>query len=278
MTETTTVDQLPAEVRGVAPGRGRLLGRRVLVVGGGQASHGGPADNDIPGNGRAISVLAGREGATVTVADLVPRSAQETVRRVRDEGVEAYAVSGDATDDAEVQRMIHESVDLMGGIDGLVMNVGIDGGHYLDGTSLEQWDRVFAVNARSHFLGCKYGVPLMKAGGSAVLISSTSAFSASGAVPAMSASKAALNALCNHAAMENASRGVRCNVVAPGLIDTPLGLSGGRKRANRDQITVPMGRHGTAWDTAYAVLFLLSQESAYMTGQTLVVDGGRLMH
>ncbi|MFF0815002.1 SDR family NAD(P)-dependent oxidoreductase [Rhodococcus sp. NPDC003318] len=275
MTIELTGTALPAEVRGQAPGRGRLHGRRILVVGGGQAAHG---DDDLPGNGRAISILAGREGAAVVVADRDLGSAEETARRVHAEGVQAYAVGGDATVEADVTRMVQEAHDLMGGLDGLVMNVGIDAGHHLENTSVEQWDHVFAVNARSHFLGVKHGLPLMGPGGSAVLVSSTSAFSASGAVPAMSASKASLNALCNHAAMENASRGVRCNVVAPGLIDTPLGRSGGRKRPDRNKISIPIGRHGTAWDTAYSVLFLLSDESAYVTGQTLVVDGGRLMH
>jgi len=158
------------------------------------------------------------------------------------------------------------------------MNVGIDAGHYLEGTSVEQWDRVFAVNARSHFLGVKYGLRRMEAGGSAVLISSTSAYTASGGVPAMSASKAALTSLAFHAAKENAARQVRCNVVAPGLIDTPLGRSGGRKRTDRANINIPIGRFGSAWDVAYATIFLLSNESAYVTGTTLLVDGGRMIH
>jgi NAD(P)-dependent dehydrogenase (short-subunit alcohol dehydrogenase family) len=268
---------LPDEVRGVAPGRGRLTGRRILVVGGGQAAHGGPDGEDIPGNGRAISILAGREGATVVVADLDLDSAEETARRVRAEGVRAYAVAADATDEDDVRRMVLEAAELMGGIDGLVMNVGIDGGHHIDGTTVEQWDRVFTVNARSHFLGCKHTVPIMPDGSSVVLMSSTSAFTAGGGVPAMSASKASLSTLALHVALENAPRRVRCNVVAPGLIDTPLGRSGGRKRPDRDHIQIPMGRYGTAWDTAYAVLFLLSNESAYVTGQSLVMDGGRMI-
>ncbi|QAY59553.1 SDR family oxidoreductase [Microbacterium protaetiae] len=277
MNDTQTRErELSAEARGVAPGRGRLEGRRILVVGGGQADHGGD-DERMPGNGRAISVLAGREGARVVVADIARDSAEETAQRVRAEGADAFSVAGDATDESDVHRILDESVTALGGLDGIVMNVGIDGGHYLAGTSLEQWERVFAVNARTHFLGLKYGLPLLAEGGAAVLMSSTSAFSASGAVPAMSASKAALEGLRNHAAMENAARGVRCNIVAPGLIDTPLGLSGGRKRENRNNIAIPMGRRGTPWDVAYAVVWLLSGESSYVTGQTLIVDGGRLM-
>ena len=267
--------ELSAESRGVAPGRGRLTGRRILVVGGGQAAHG---DDDIPGNGRAISILAGREGAAVAVADLSLDSAEDTALLVRKEGVEAVAIQADATDEDDVRRMLAEAATALGGLDGIVLNVGIDGGVRLAGTDVATWDRVFAVNARTHFLGVKHGMPLLPDGiGAVVLMSSTSAFSAAGEVPAMSASKASLTALSYHAAREHAARQVRCNVIAPGLIDTPLGRSGGRKREARGGIAIPMGRFGTAWDTAYLTVFLLSHESSYITGQTIVMDGGRLL-
>lgn len=266
---------LSAESRGAAPGRGRLTGRKILVVGGGQAAHG---DDDVPGNGRAISILAGREGAAVAVADLSLHSAEDTAVLVRKEGVEAVSIQADATKEEDVLRMVQEASDALGGLDGIVLNVGIDGGVRIEGTDVATWDRVFAVNARSHFLGIKHGMPLLPDGlGSVVLMSSTSAFSAGGEVPAMSASKASLTALSYHAAREHAARQVRCNVIAPGLIDTPLGRSGGRKREARSGINIPMQRFGTAWDTAYLVVFLLSNESSYITGQTIVMDGGRLL-
>lgn len=274
MTSPSTIE-LSAEARGDAPGRQRLTGRRILVVGGGQADHGD--DDGLVGNGRAISILLGREGASVVVADLDLDSAERTAEMVRAAGAKAHAIAADATSDADVQRMVDESRALLGGLDGLVLNVGIDGGHRIAGTDAATWDRVFAVNARSHFLCCKYAVPVMEPRSSVVLISSTSAFSASGEVPAMSASKAALSTLALHVARENAVRQVRCNVVAPGLIDTPLGRSGGRKRAARNEINIPMGRYGTAWDVAYLVNFLVSDESTYMTGQTIFLDGGRMV-
>lgn len=274
MTEELDI-QLSAESRGIAPGRGRLAGRKILVIGGGQAAHG---DDDVPGNGRAASILIGREGATVVVADLKLELAEATAELVRREGVDCFALEADATDEASVLQMLASASELMGGLDGIYINVGIDGGVKLSGTDVATWDRVFDVNARSHFLGVKYGMPMLPAGiGSVVLMSSTSAFSAKGEVPAMSASKASLTALCLHAARENGERQVRCNVIAPGLIDTPLGRSGGRKREARAGIGIPMGRFGTAWETAYLVVFLLSQESAYITGQTIVMDGGRLI-
>lgn len=272
---TDAVIELSLESQGLAPGRGRLDGRTILVIGGGQAQHG---DDDVPGNGRAVSVLAGREGATVTVADLHLDLAEATAAAVRKEGAASFAVQADATDEESVQGMLSAAQQLMGGLDGIFVNVGIDGGVGFEGTDAATWDRVFSVNARSHFLGIKHGMPLLPDGvGSVVLMSSTSAFSAAGEVPAMSASKASLTALCLHAARENAGRQVRCNVVAPGLIDTPLGRSGGRKRSARSGIGIPMGRFGTAWETAYLVIFLLSNEASYITGQTIVMDGGRLM-
>lgn len=274
MSESAAIELSP-ESRGVAPGRGRLAGRKILVIGGGQAAHG---DDDVPGNGRAASILIGREGAAVAVADLNLELAEETAKLVRAEGAECFALAADATDEASVVRMLTEARERMGGLDGIYVNVGIDGGVRLAGTDVETWDRIFAVNARSHFLGVKHGMPMLPDGvGSVVLMSSTSAFSASGEVPAMSASKASLTALSLHAAREHAARQVRCNVIAPGLIDTPLGRSGGRKREARSGIGIPMGRFGTAWDTAYLVVFLLSGESSYITGQTIVMDGGRLI-
>lgn len=274
MSETNLLE-LSAEALGQAPGHGRLLGKKILVVGGGQADYG--TNEGLHGNGRAMSILCGREGATVAVADLDLKSAQDTVNYVEKEGADAYAVAGDATKVDDVQRMVAKAHELMGGLDGLVLNVGIDGGHKIAGTTAETWDTVFAVNARSHFLVSQAAIPLMNNGGSVVLISSTSAYTSTGGVPAMSASKAALEGIRNHVAQENVERGIRCNILAPGLIDTPLGRKGGRQRPERNQIKIPIGRYGTSWDTAYTTLFLLSGESTYITGQTIVMDGGRML-
>ena len=161
--------ELSAESRGVAPGRGRLTGRRILVVGGGQAAHG---DDDIPGNGRAISILAGREGAAVAVADLSLDSAEDTALLVRKEGVEAVAIQADATDEDDVRRMLAEAATALGGLDGIVLNVGIGAGQKMAGTTVEEWDTVFAVNVRSHFLTLQAALPVMSDGSSSVLVSS----------------------------------------------------------------------------------------------------------
>lgn len=261
-----------AEGAGTAPGRDRLAGRRVLVIGAGQQSYG---VHDAPvGNGRAISALCGREGASVAVADIDPQAAAATAAHVEAEGAMAITVVGDAADEAAVEQMIGESARELGGLEGLVMNVGVPRGYRLEGTSAADWDQAFAVNVRSHFLGCKHALSVLAPGGSMVLISSIAALMPINEIPAYHASKAALTGLCHYAAHEAAERRVRVNVVVPGLIDTALGRLATSLDPTRTEKPVPLGRLGTAWEVAYAVAFLLSGEASYITGQALVVDGG----
>jgi NAD(P)-dependent dehydrogenase (short-subunit alcohol dehydrogenase family) len=258
------------EARGEAPGRGRLAGRRILVVGGGQQDHG---FEDAPiGNGRAMSVLFGREGASVAVADLDANSAETTAELVRAEGAPVTVLVGDAAEEDGIGAMIAGTRDAFGAIDGLVLNVGIGAGFFLGGTSVEDWDLVMKVNARSHFLGCKLGLEAMADGGSIVLIGSIASREVM-PMPAYSASKAALEALVRQAAAEGAPN-VRVNVVHPGLIDTALGRLASKVSPLREQVKIPLHRQGTAWEIAYAALFLLSGESSYVTAQSFVVDGG----
>ena len=134
-----------AESRGEAPGRGRLTGRRVLVVGGGQRTF--DAATDPIGNGRAMSLLFAREGARVAVADMHRASAEETVGLVRKEGGGALAIEADIGREADVARMIGEAVEGLGGLDGMVLNVGIGvGGRGLAGVEVAEWDQTLAVN------------------------------------------------------------------------------------------------------------------------------------
>jgi NAD(P)-dependent dehydrogenase (short-subunit alcohol dehydrogenase family) len=156
----------------------------------------------------------------------------------------------------------------------LVLNVGIGVGRRLAGTSAADWDLVFSVNVRSHFLLAKAALPVMSEGGSIVFISSLAGSKPGTQIPAYDASKAALPGLCRHVAMEGARVGVRANVIAPGLIDTPLGRLGSRGRPNRATTPIPLGRQGTAWEVAAPAVFLLSDEASYITAQVLAVDGG----
>ena len=242
---------LPDEAAGRAPGPGRLDGRRVLVVGAGTRR---TDDPDAPiGNGRAIATLAAREGAMVACADRDEAAARAT---------------------AELITAAGGTAEVLVALDGLVLNVGIGEGRRLEGTSVEEWDRTFAVNVRAHFLVCQAAMPDFAEGAAVVFISSIAGITPGSSLPAYDTSKAALGGLCRHVAHEGARRGIRANVVAPGLIDTPIGRAASAGRPSRDRTPVPLRRQGTAWEIAYATVFLLSDEASYVTGQTLVVDGG----
>jgi NAD(P)-dependent dehydrogenase (short-subunit alcohol dehydrogenase family) len=270
VTTERSIDATAAEARGEAPGRNRLEGRRILVVGAGQEDHG--IEDPPIGNGRAMSVLFGREGSSVAAADLNPDSAERTAELVRAEGAEAVAIGADASNEEAMTEALKRTTEAFGGIDGLVMNVGIGAGLGLAGTSVEDWDRVMAVNARSHFLGCKLGLQSMADGGSIVLVGSVASREVM-PFPVYAASKAALDALCRQAAVEGAPR-IRANLLIPGLIDTSLGRLASKLTPLRDKVPIPARRQGTAWEVAYGALFLLSGESSYVTGQSLIVDGG----
>jgi NAD(P)-dependent dehydrogenase (short-subunit alcohol dehydrogenase family) len=254
----------------VNPNR-RLEGRRVLVVGAGQEDHG--LEDPPVGNGRAMSVLFGRERASVAVADLNAESADATAELVRAEGATAEVIAADAADEEAAAAMFESATASLGGLDGVVMNLGIGAGLGIAGTSVEEWDRVMAVNLRSHFLGCKHGLAAMGADGGAIVLVGSIASREVMPFPAYAASKAALESLCRQSAVEGAPK-VRTNLLIPGLIDTSLGRLASRLSAARDRVRIPAGRQGSAWEVAYGALFLLSGESSYVTGQSLVVDGG----
>ncbi len=269
--------RLPAHVSetaaGTAGGHGTLKGHRLLVVGGGQQTY---DQLDPPvGIGRAISVLAAREGASVAVADIDAAAAQRTADQIAEEGGTAHVLIADSSDEADVARLVEEAVEHLGGLDAVALNVGIAAGDHLAGTTPADWDRVMAANVRSPFLCCKHALPLMPPGAAIVLTSSTAARVVSTTeIPAYAASKAALSGLCAYVAKEAAPRRVRVNVVMPGLIDTSLGRLASIVKPDRDSTPIPLGRQGTGWDVAAAAVFLLSDAADYITGQILAVDGG----
>lgn len=262
-----------AESLGQAPGRGRLKGRRILVVGGGQQVV--DAETDPVGNGRAMSLLFAREGAGVAVADRDRGAAVATVDLITAEGGEGRVIEADISREDDIVRMVAEAVETLGGLDGLVLNVGIGvGGLGLASVKADEWDRVLGVNLRGPMLCCREALPKLAEGSSIVFISSIAGLVAGSRLPAYDASKAALGGLMRHVALEGSRKGVRANIVAPGLVDTPLGRRATQGRPSRGTAPQFFGRQATGWEIAYAALFFMSDEAVYVTGQTLAVDSG----
>jgi NAD(P)-dependent dehydrogenase (short-subunit alcohol dehydrogenase family) len=258
----------------------RVAGKVAVVVGAGQTP------GDTIGNGRATSLLLARHGARVVAVDRDLTSAEETVARIAAEGGEAVAVRADITSEADCEALAVAARDAWGRVDILVNNVGIGAGDGGVTTLTEQgWDRIFAVNLKGMWLTCKHLVPVMREQGSGAIVNISSlAAVASAPMLAYKTSKAAVNSLTESLAGGNAKHGIRANAIMPGLMDTPMAIesiSAGTgvdkdELRSRRAATVPLGRRmGTAWDVAYAVLFLASDEANFITGVILPVDGGQ---
>src|ERR1700752_4937602 len=259
----------------------RLKGKTALVVGAGSIGPGW-------GNGKATAVTFAREGAQVFCVDRNGAAAEETVGIIAAEGGKAAAFTADVSRADDVAAMVAACLKAYGRIDVLDNNVGIaETGSVVDVPEAE-WDRVFAVNLKSAFLAMKHVIPVMvdQGGGSIVNISSIASIRHVGiSYVSYGASKAAMNQMTRTTAVEFASKHVRVNAILPGLMKTPMvehsaGLAqsyaGGDVQAmwRARDAQVPMGHMGDAWDVANAALFLASDESKYVTGIELVVDGG----
>ena len=256
----------------------RVKDKVAIVTGAGSAGPGW-------GNGKAAAVLYAREGARVLAVDIDLAAAEETRRIAADEGGTCSAAQVDVTDADAVRAMVGQAIDRYGRIDILHNNVGITEVGGPEEISEQAWERLLTTNVTSMFLTCKHCLPHMvrQGGGAIVNISSISSIRYTG-YPSVSynASKGAVNQLTQSIALQYADKGIRANCVLPGLMHTPMieryitGAYGGSREEmiRRRAAMVPMKRMGTAWDVAYAALFLASDEARYITGAQLVVDGG----
>lgn len=270
--ETIATQSVFDETLGRSPGRGRLAGRRIVVVGAGQRPT--PPGEDVPvGNGRAAAMLFAREGAQVACIDSAPEAVAHTVRQIAEAGGTAFAEVADVREAVSIAPLLQRCRERLGGLDGLLLNVGISYGLSLAELTAKSWDDEHAVNLRSHMLFSQAALKQMDDGGAIVLMSSLAALRNSSGNPAYEASKAAQVSLARAIAVAGEARAVRCNAVMPGLMDTPMGRDASRRRPGR-ALAVPFGRQGTGWEVAYACLFLLSHEASYVNGHALLVDGG----
>ena len=256
----------------------RLRGRTAIVVGAGSSAPGW-------GIGKATAVLYAREGANVLACDVNGAAAEETVQLIRSEGGVAETYVADVGDPAQVEALVEACVAKFGSVDVLQNNVGVVALGGVAELTEAAWDTNHALNARSFFLTIKHAVPHMvrQGRGAIVNVSSIGSIRWTGlSYLAYATSKAAVNQLTQSVALEYAAKGIRCNGVLPGLMDTPLIESalaaayGGdldAARAARDA-RCPSGKMGDAWDVAHASLYLASDESSYVNGHLLVVDGG----
>lgn len=233
------------------------------------------------GIGRVAAELFAAEGARVVIADVVDAEGARAVTEIRERGGQAAYVHADVSVSKQAEAMIDFAVGSFGALHVLYNNAGIlppDDGGTLD-TPEATWDRVMAVNLKGVWLGCKHGIPalLESGGGSIVNVSSLVALMGS-ATPqiAYTASKGGVLALTRELAIEYARQGIRANMLCPGPIETPLmaELMADPQWAARRLVHIPIGRPGRADEVGKAALFLASDDSSFMTGSALVVDGG----
>jgi NAD(P)-dependent dehydrogenase (short-subunit alcohol dehydrogenase family) len=259
----------------------RLKGKVGIVVGAGQAP------GDTIGNGRAAAVLFAREGAKVLLVDRDLERAQQTAAVIAAEGGQSQCFAGDWTRAADCRAYAKACTDAWGRVDFLHNNVGSGAG---DGPPTDiaedAYDRIMQINLKGCLFSCQAVLPLMRAqaSGTIVNISSIAAVAYAPGLTAYKLSKIGMNMLGQQLALSNAKYGIRVNTIMPGLMDTPMAIEGQAKthnipkselRAERDKRVPLKQKMGTAWDVAYAALFLHSDESKFITGVALPVDGGQ---
>lgn len=251
---------------------GRVEGKMAFVTGGAS------------GLGRASALMLAKEGAKVTVADINATGAEDAAREINDlYPGKGFAVALDVTQEEQWKTALQTAHDAMGGLNVLFNNAGIADGSTVEDTDFETWKRVQAIDTDSVFLGCKYALPLMKAHapGSIINTSSIAGLIAGHNMASYNAAKAGVWLLSKSVALHCAKRGyrIRCNSIHPTFVDTPIldSMQGGMSKEElKSKLArqVPLGVIGDADDVAYAVIFLASDESKFITGAELKIDGG----
>jgi len=248
----------------------RLAGKAAVITGAGV------------GIGRATALLFAKEGAAVAVADLNPTTGQETVALIEATGGKAFFVKADVSQAEDVQEMLRQTQSYFGRIDVLFNNAGIVKQGRVEDSSVEDWNAQIATTLTSVFLGCKYAIPIMRAQGGGVLINMASVAGMMGIVnrAVYSAAKGGVIGLTRAIALDHAGEGIRCVYLAPATIETPsltdrINSSPDPVEARKSfEARQPVGRLGRPDDVAYAALYLASDESSFLTGSGLTVDGG----
>jgi NAD(P)-dependent dehydrogenase (short-subunit alcohol dehydrogenase family) len=252
---------------------GRVEGKVAIVTGAGSGASG-------IGIGQAIAAVLAREGASVLLVDKDTGRADATLRGIEAQSEQARSAAvfvGDVSQERDCEAMVAAATERFGGLDILVNNAAISRHAPITATTLELYEEIIAVNLTGSFLACKYAIPALveRGGGSIVNIGSVAGVRDSGtAHPAYCASKAAQLGLTVDLAGAYGRDNVRVNTVLPGMVATPMQESIGRVAEETRARLNLLGRMGTAWDIAHAVLFLCSDEASYLTGVTLPVDGG----
>lgn len=262
----------------------RLEGKVAVVVGAGQS----PGEGI--GNGRAAAMRFAREGARVLAVDRTLEAAEETAALIRGEGFEAIAFAADVTREDQLAQAMAEAKNRWGSLDVLHNNVGVSlagGDSDLSEITEEAFDRLCRINLRGTVFACKHAIAIMKEQRSGSIINVSSA-AAPGKYPYVTykATKAGVSAFTEQIALQYAPFGIRANAILPGLIATPMAVETRSRewKQSREQVLaeraakVPLNRHGSAWDVANAALYLASDESSFVTGVGLLVDGGRYLN
>ena len=251
----------------------RLENRVALITG---AAHG--IRDELMGFGGASAWLFAEEGARVVLTDIDVESGERTVAQMRDAGHDVMFRRLDVTDEGEWQEVVDATVSEYGGLNVLVNNAGTGGRPTVEETTEEIWQGQMDVHAKGVFLGTKHSIPLMRAAGGGSIINISSIYGIVGSIgsTAYHAGKGASRIFTKSAAIQLAKDGIRVNSVHPGFMMTPMTRPGveeeGRLNFMLDRI--PMGRMGDAMEIARGILFLASDESSYITGSELVIDGG----